>query len=185
MQRNVLLTNFSDFSFIFRTYGRAVLLLYVAAKMELIASIGDSEWVLGGCRGGGPAILDMHGLALLTSPILIRRHDYVDEHGPKSRFYGFFVEARLLVTWHHVIIYFVSSVALVIAAYGRETAAVLVACVMYAAFLSGRYADYPLDGVMGDYLGATIYVTEIALLGSFSSYMETAELISPPPCDVL
>lgn len=146
------------------TYGCAVLLLYVAAKMELTASLGGSVWEVGACRGGGPAIVVTHSLARLTSPILIRTHDYVDESGPKSRFYGFFVEARRLVTWHRVIFALASSFALANAFYGVEMAFMLIACVIFAAFFSGRYAEYLLGGVMGDYLGGTICVTEIALL---------------------
>jgi hypothetical protein len=41
---------------------------------------------------------------------------------------------------------------------------VLVGCVFLAVVVSGRYAEYLLGGVMGDYLGATICVTEVCLL---------------------
>jgi hypothetical protein len=36
--------------------------------------------------------------------------------------------------------------------------------VFFAVVVSGRYAEYLLGGVMGDYLGATICVTEVCLL---------------------
>lgn len=39
------------------TYGCAVLLLYIIAKLELIAILGVSVWALGNCSGGGPAII--------------------------------------------------------------------------------------------------------------------------------
>lgn len=39
------------------TYGCAILLVYMIAKVELIAVLGKSMWVLGKCQGGGPAIV--------------------------------------------------------------------------------------------------------------------------------
>ena len=39
------------------TYGCAVLLLYVIAKVELLATLGKSVWDLGVCEGAGPAII--------------------------------------------------------------------------------------------------------------------------------
>lgn len=39
------------------TYGCAVLLLYVIAKLELITILGESVWALGACSGGGPALI--------------------------------------------------------------------------------------------------------------------------------
>ncbi len=39
------------------TYGCAVLLLYMIAKLELIAALGESVWSWGYCSGGGPAIV--------------------------------------------------------------------------------------------------------------------------------
>ena len=39
------------------TYGCAILLLYIIAKLELLTILGESNWVLGACEGGAPAIL--------------------------------------------------------------------------------------------------------------------------------
>ena len=39
------------------TYGCAILLLYIIAKIELIATLGTSVWQLYACKGGGPAII--------------------------------------------------------------------------------------------------------------------------------
>jgi len=49
-------------------------------------------------------------------------------------------------------------------AYGAKRAIGLIVAVFVAAHFSGRYAEYLLAGVMGDYLGATICVTEAYLL---------------------
>ena len=42
------------------TYGCAVLLLYVVAKVELLSSLGPSRWALFECEGAGPALLACH-----------------------------------------------------------------------------------------------------------------------------
>ena len=39
------------------TYGCAILLLYIIAKVELLAALGISVWSLGDCQGAGPAII--------------------------------------------------------------------------------------------------------------------------------
>ena len=39
------------------TYGCAILLLYIIAKVELLVALGGSVWNLGECKGAGPAII--------------------------------------------------------------------------------------------------------------------------------
>ncbi len=105
-----------------------------------------------------------HTLSRLTAPLLIKTRNYVDEQGPKYKFYSFFVEAKHLVTWHRVILAMSTSFIVASLGYGTENAFILISCVIIAVIFSGRYAEYLLGGVMGDYLGATICVTEIFLL---------------------
>ena len=105
-----------------------------------------------------------HTLARLTAPLLIKTKPYVDEQGPKYRFYSFFVEAKHLVTWGRVLFAIMTSLSVASLAYGMEKGMILVSSVFVASFFSGRYAEYLLGGVMGDYLGATICVTEVFLL---------------------
>eukprot|EP00804_Cyclotella_cryptica_P029254 CCRYP_011679-RC/>CCRYP_011679-RC protein AED:0.03 eAED:0.03 QI:164/0.83/0.85/1/0.16/0/7/2937/696 len=146
------------------TYGCAILLLYMIGKVELIAILGKSIWVLGKCQGGGPAIVVTHTLSRLVAPMMVRTRDYVDEQGPKYRFYSFFLQAKYLVTWSRVVFATMTSLIVASIAYGVVKGAILISAVMVMAFFSGRYADYLLGGVMGDYLGATICVTEVYLL---------------------
>ncbi|KAL7516805.1 hypothetical protein ACHAWX_001783, partial [Stephanocyclus meneghinianus] len=146
------------------TYGCAILLVYMIAKVELIAVLGKSMWVLGKCQGGGPAIVVTHTLSRLVAPMMVRTRDYVDEQGPKYRFYSFFLQAKYLVTWSRVVFATITSFIVASIAYGVVKGAVLILAVIVMAFFSGQYADYILGGVMGDYLGATICVTEVYLL---------------------
>ena len=146
------------------TYGCAVLVLYLLAKVELIATLGTSTWEWRECNGAGPAIIVSHTFARLTAPLLIKTRDYVDESGPKYRFYSFFVEAKHLVTWHRVAFATSTSFILAHVIYGAQIAVILLLAVLLSAHVSGRYAEYLLAGVMGDYLGATICVTEVLIL---------------------
>lgn len=146
------------------TYGCAVLLLYMIAKLQLLAILGKSFWAVGACEGGGPAIILTHTLARLTAPLLIKTRDYVDEQGPKYKFYSFFIEAKHLVTFNRVLVAIMTSYFVAYLISGHTKAVALILAVFVASFFSGRNAEYLLGGVMGDYLGATICVTEVYLL---------------------
>ena len=95
---------------------------------------------------------------------MIKTRDYVDEQGPKYKFYSFFTEAKHLVTWYRALFAVLTSFCVSYLAYGFQKASILVLAVFIATFFSGHYAEYLLAGVMGDYLGATICVTEVYLL---------------------
>ena len=85
-------------------------------------------------------IIASHTLSRLVAPILVRTRDYVDEQGPKYRFYSFFLHAKYLVTWPRVLFATVTSFLVAYVAYGFVKAVCLVSAVMVMAFFSGRYA---------------------------------------------
>ena len=146
------------------TYGSAVLMLYSVAKLELIASLGPSEFVLGACRGGGPALIAAHCTARCSAPYLLRTREYVEEMGPKYKFYSFMVQAKHLVSWERVGFALLTGFGLAVIFYGVALAAVLLMAVLLFSHCSGSYGTYLLGGVMGDYLGATICLTELLVL---------------------
>jgi len=155
------------------TYGCAVLLLYIVAKLELLATLGYSHWEFasnknddggGFCSGAGPALLVSHTLSRLSAPYLIRTRDYVDEGGPKYKFYSFMIQAKHLVTWHRVIFATTFSLSIATLLYGLSSAMVLILGVFFFSHTAGEYGEYILGGVMGDFLGATICLTELVVL---------------------
>lgn len=146
------------------TYGAAVLLLYVVTKLELLATLGYSSWKIWNCEGAGPALLVAGTVARLTSPILLKSRNYVDEGGPKYQFYSFMIQASYLVTLERVFFACLSTLVVSSLAYGYERATLLVLSTFLASYCSGCWAEYLLGGIMGDYLGATICVTEIIIL---------------------
>ena len=85
-------------------------------------------------------IIASHTLSRLVAPILVRTRDYVDEQGPKYRFYSFFLHAKYLVTWPRVLFATVTSFLVAYVAYGFVKAVCLVSAVMVLAFFTGRYA---------------------------------------------
>lgn len=147
------------------TYGCAVLLLYLVTKLQLLSSLGSSEWELFACRGAGPALLVAHTLARWTAPFLIHRNDYVDEGGPKYKYYSFMLQAKHLVTTERLAFASLTSASVVILCYGGSPWVLLLGgSLLLFALGSERYANYLLGGVMGDYLGATICVAELVVL---------------------
>ena len=148
------------------TYGCAVLGLYTITKVQLLASLGASHWSIGSLsHGAGPAMIVAHSLARVTAPYLIRHFDYVDdEQGPKSSFYAFMVQAKFLVNWQRAT--FAVAFGGVVAAlwYNPWVALVLMTVVLAFATAAGRFGNRVLGGVMGDFLGATICLSELLIL---------------------
>ena len=153
------------------TFGCASLSLFLFIKLQLLGALGSSSWTLdlfsndgSFSSGAGPAILVAQTLSRLSAPYLIRTRDYVAEVGPKSPFYLFMVEAKYLVTWPRVLFAMAYCFLVSTLVYGPVFALVLITAVLTVAHLAGNKGDYLLGGVMGDFLGATICITEMLLL---------------------
>jgi nicotinate-nucleotide--dimethylbenzimidazole phosphoribosyltransferase len=171
------------------TYGCAVLTLYLLTKWQLLTALGPSVWnwhpiflstvssssssstidssntfTEYACRGAAPALLVSHAMSRLTAPYLIRTNDYVDEGGPKYAFYQFMLHAKYLVTWWRVGFAVLTCLILGYIVVGLVPTILLLFAMWIVAHVAGRYAVYLLGGVMGDYLGATICISEIVAL---------------------
>ncbi|KAL3811633.1 hypothetical protein ACHAXA_001390 [Cyclostephanos tholiformis] len=146
------------------TFGCASLCLYLLAKAQLLGHLGASRWSFMDSSGPGPAILVGQALSRLSAPYLVRTREYVPEHGPKSPFYRYMIEARHILSWSRVSFAIAYSYALSVMFYGPTFAATLLSSVLLVSHLAGNEGDYLLGGVMGDYLGCTICVCEIVVL---------------------
>jgi len=152
------------------TFGCAALGMFLLIKVQLLGSVlGVSHWQLWNCSGGGPAIIVSQTVARLSAPYLIRTRDYIAEVGPKSPFYVFMVEAKYLVSWGRLAIATSFSLTLSCVMYGPIVSTALITVVLVVAHLMGNKGDYLLGGVMGDFLGSTICVCEIAALTFISA----------------
>mmetsp|Transcript_2171 Transcript_2171/g.3209 ORF Transcript_2171/g.3209 Transcript_2171/m.3209 type:complete len:398 (+) Transcript_2171:105-1298(+) len=151
------------------TFGCAALGMFLLIKVQLLGALGASHWQLYDCSGAGPAIIVSQTVARLSAPYLIRTRDYIAEVGPKSPFYIFMVEAKYLVSWGRLVIATSFSLALACVMYGPIVSIALISVVLFVAHLMGNKGDYLLGGVMGDFLGSTICVCEIAALTFISA----------------
>mmetsp|Transcript_23217 Transcript_23217/g.35597 ORF Transcript_23217/g.35597 Transcript_23217/m.35597 type:complete len:398 (+) Transcript_23217:139-1332(+) len=151
------------------TFGCAALGMFLLIKVQLLGALGASHWQLYECSGAGPAIIVSQTVARLSAPYLIRTRDYIAEVGPKSPFYVFMVEAKYLVSWGRLVIATSFSLALACVMYGPIVSMALITVVLFVAHLMGNKGDYLLGGVMGDFLGSTICVCEIAALTFISA----------------
>ena len=79
------------------------------------------------------------------------------------------VEAKYLVSWGRLVTATSFSLALACVMYGPIVSTILVVVVIFVAHLCGNKGDYLLGGVMGDFLGSTICVCEIAALTLISA----------------
>jgi hypothetical protein len=90
-------------------------------------------------------------------------YPYLEDTGPKSSYYSFFTNAPLLVTVPRVLATFGVGLACAVGLYGVDGVYVF-AAMLVVARLAGGYGTTILGGIMGDFLGATICMTELALL---------------------
>ena len=137
------------------TYGCAVLILYIYAKLGLVATLNSSRFMM-----------LAHTYARWTACFLIRTNDYVDDsQGPKTAYYSFMCQAKHLVTWPRVAIATLYTVSIGMWCFDGSwmQALQLLLVVAILSMAAGWYATDLLGGVMGDYLGATICIAEIVV----------------------
>ncbi|CAB9510508.1 Nicotinate-nucleotide--dimethylbenzimidazole phosphoribosyltransferase [Seminavis robusta] len=158
------------------TYGCAALGLYIFTKVQLFASLGESQWNLPTLEnnssswmnlseGAGPAMVVSHTVARVTAPYLTRCFDYVDdEQGPKSSFYAFMIQAKYLVNWPRALFAIGFGFSVTSLLYNPIVALLVLVLVLAFAHAAGCYGNQILGGVMGDYLGATICLSEVLTL---------------------
>lgn len=175
------------------TFGSAALILYVFAKLQLLAALGTSNWqifrtvacgyeqitgvgadtdedLLRNCQsqGAGPALVVAHTLARWTAPYLIWRCNYIEEDGPKSKFYSFMIRAKFLVSIPRVLSSLLFTFGVTTALYGPLTSIKLITSVWIFAECAGSYGRNKLGGVMGDFLGGTICLAELLVYASLA-----------------
>ncbi|MGK3759374.1 MAG: nicotinate-nucleotide--dimethylbenzimidazole phosphoribosyltransferase [Bacillariaceae sp.] len=179
------------------TFGSAALVMYIFTKLELLAALDKSSWKLYdfntcgdggeeefcGSHGAGPALIVAHALARLTAPYLIWRCPYIEEDGEKSNFYSFMIRAKFLSSGSRLLFSILFCYGISAIFYGPYLSLSLVVVVFICAEVSGSYARKKLGGVMGDYLGATICITELMIYSSlaggsvFESLKERLEIL--------
>ena len=158
------------------TYGCAVLSLYLHAKVSLISTAGQSIWALNNCSGGGPALVASHVLCRCTAAPLINICDYIDEGGPKANYYSWFRKASKMNSIPRVVVALLNGMFISVALYGWHDSCYLFVTLVFSVIFSGLYGQRILGGVMGDFLGATICITELAMLSTLNFLPKVSSL---------
>lgn len=148
------------------TFGCAALTMFLFVKVQLLGSL----------RTPAEAIIVSQTLSRLSAPFLIRTKNYVAEVGPKSPFYVFMVQAKHLVSWPRVAVAVLYSFGVTNFFYGPIVALLLIVAVLFLSQVIGWKGDYLLGGVMGDFLGGTICISEILVLALLLSKDSLVEL---------
>lgn len=147
------------------TYAGMGLSLYTVAKVAALAHLGPSAWRWAACSGQGPALLVAHALGRASSAPLIYCCPYVvDADDAKADYYGWFGRSRELLTPARVLAAVGTAVLVALGAYGltaRAASVLLVAALGTAC--AGAYGNSVIGGVMGDFLGATVCLLELAV----------------------
>ncbi|CAK0790466.1 unnamed protein product [Prorocentrum cordatum] len=147
--------------------------LWALAKVILLGYLGPSHWALAGSTGAGPALLVANCVARATAAPLIYCCEYVvDDEDAKGEYYNWFAESRRLLGLPRTAFAVVSAtaVAFVLQPPGHAARAVAAGCGVTVA--AGMYGNSVLGGVMGDFLGATICMAELAVYFALTANLE-------------
>jgi adenosylcobinamide-GDP ribazoletransferase len=146
--------------------------LVLQMKIQALAGL-DKEIVL-------RALIAVHCTARWTSlPLIYCVHYIQDEEDAKKGLYNWFAQSQKLLTIPRLILGTLITVCIAVGALGPDLALVLFFTTIVMTISAGYYANYVLGGVVGDYLGATICVTEtilyMVMLVDWKGVLETPE----------
>ena len=111
----------------------------------------------------GAALIAAHTISRWSSIALIYLCPYIqDEEDAKRGLYNWFAQSKRLLTPPRLLLGTLSAIFIPYCTLGLERALILYATVLVVTILSGYYGILVLGGVVGDYLGATIQVAELA-----------------------
>mmetsp|Transcript_91973 Transcript_91973/g.134418 ORF Transcript_91973/g.134418 Transcript_91973/m.134418 type:complete len:395 (+) Transcript_91973:11-1195(+) len=156
--------------------------LWILAKSAAIARLGDtvgprgSTWVLGGSVGAGPAIIVAQAVARASSAYLIYFHEYiVDDEDAKGEYYNWFGDSRRLLGIYRVLFSILSSALVAVVVLPLQGAVRVLLTTAICTVISGKYGVSVLGGVMGDFLGATICIIELAIYLALGADLNQAD----------
>lgn len=134
------------------------------ARLGELAGAAGSVWALGASVGAGPALVVAQCVARASAAPLIYFYEYiVDEEDAKGEYYNWFGDSRRLLGLPRVLFAMASAAAVSYTLLPPEVAHRVLIVGGVGTYLAGHYGKSVLGGVMGDFLGATICVLEVAV----------------------
>ena len=161
---------------------------WALAKCAAIAHLAQhnrtsstSSWAFGASLGPGPAIVVAQAVARATAAPLIYACEYiVDDEDAKGEYYNWFGESRRLLGFWRVFVAASAAAAVSFLILEPFSATVALAAGAIATSLSGTYGNSIIGGVMGDFLGATICITEVMIYIALGADLPTNMAIAWP-----
>ena len=156
--------------------------MWVLAKCAILGHLGSlaaggrSVWAVGASVGAGPAILVAQCVARASAAPLVYTFDYVvDDADPKGDYYNWFAETRRLLGLPRVFVALATAAACAYGLLPAEAAERALLAGGVGTVISGLYGKSVLGGVMGDFLGATICMLELAVYLAIAADVEHAD----------
>ena len=149
--------------------------IWVVLKIVAISNIGnhkDAATFSGFFDTMGltaSSIIVGQSLARATAVPLVYFCDYItDEEDAKGDFYNWFGESTRVLGWARVCFCILTAIVIAMLGLPQQLAVQAMICTTVFTILAGFYGNAVLGGVIGDFLGATICMTELAIYLSIS-----------------
>jgi len=118
----------------------------------------------GASVGAGPAIVVAQCVARASAAPLIYSFNYVvDDEDAKGEYYNWFGDSKRLLGLPRVLFAMASAAAIALLLLPPAAAHRVLIVGGVGSYLAGHYGNSVLGGVMGDFLGATICILEVAV----------------------
>lgn len=143
------------------TYALVGMVVALSIKFKCIENLVSQEQ--DGSVTAGAVLIAAHALCRWTALPLIYFCRYIqDEEDAKRGLYNWFAQSQRLLTGIRLFIGTASAIGIPILAVGLQKAILMYVTVISITLLSSYYGNLVIGGVVGDYLGATIQVAELA-----------------------
>ncbi|CAM9551545.1 unnamed protein product [Chrysoparadoxa australica] len=154
------------------TYGAVGLLTFTSLKFVALTQLGERNLA-------ESALIAAHVLGRATSAPLIYSCLYVqDEEDAKGDLYNWMAQSQRLVGPWRTAASSVSAAVISLCVLGGRLGFSAIALTICASFAAGCYGNAIIGGVMGDFLGATICITEVCVY--MLLLVDTDAIFDPP-----
>lgn len=149
------------------TYALVGVSIVLQLKLQALVMLNDLEESSSGVlklSGVGAALIAVHAASRWTCVPLIYCCTYIqDEEDAKKGLYNWFAQSQRLLTPIRLFLATFCAVGVPWLVLGPEKAIVIYVVALAVTVMSAYYGNLILGGVIGDYLGATIQVTEACM----------------------
>mmetsp|Transcript_5245 Transcript_5245/g.15934 ORF Transcript_5245/g.15934 Transcript_5245/m.15934 type:complete len:326 (+) Transcript_5245:2-979(+) len=159
------------------SYGVIGASLWLSAKVAALAALGEAA---------PGALVVGHALGRATCAPLVRFNPYIlSADDAKSDFYGAFAAAAPLLTVARLALAAATSLVVAFAVLPAAQAQLALAVLLVALPFASAYGRTLLSGVVGDFLGAVVCATELAIYLALLAHRHASARALPPLAKLL